>query len=148
MLHAARWKYNTQKSRQKLPSGYHRTTLSGYIFATKACIDNRKKYVKQQCLLRMLSSYTNFPYRLFVRINPLPSKSRLRCCDRYIRCHRLLAVKPLSPRQHAGRRVGMGLLAAYTDTAVLIRPATYDNGLLLAVRDDSKLMYAWCQLIQ
>jgi len=24
------------------PSGYHRTTLPGYIFATKACIDNRK----------------------------------------------------------------------------------------------------------
>jgi len=27
----------------------------------------------------------NFPYRRFVRINPLPSESRLRCCDRYIR---------------------------------------------------------------
>jgi len=32
-----------QKSREKSPSGHHRTTLSGYIFATKACIDNRKK---------------------------------------------------------------------------------------------------------
>ena len=40
-------------------------------------------------------------------INPLPS-DRLCCCDRYIRCHRLLAVKPLSPREHAGRRVGKG----------------------------------------
>jgi len=28
--------------------------------------------------------------------------------DRYIRCHRLLAVKPLSPMEHAGRRVGKG----------------------------------------
>jgi len=28
---------------QKLPSRYHRTTLSGCIFATKARIDNRKK---------------------------------------------------------------------------------------------------------
>jgi len=27
---------------KKLPSGHHRTTLSGYIFATKARIDNRK----------------------------------------------------------------------------------------------------------
>ena len=27
----------------KKPSGHHLTTLSGYIFATKACIDNRKK---------------------------------------------------------------------------------------------------------
>ena len=32
-----------KKSRQKSPSGHHHTTLSGYIFATKACIDNRKK---------------------------------------------------------------------------------------------------------
>ena len=31
------------KSRQKSPSRHHRTTLSGYIFATKARIDNRKK---------------------------------------------------------------------------------------------------------
>ena len=30
------------KSRQKSPSGHHRTTLSGYIFATKARINNRK----------------------------------------------------------------------------------------------------------
>jgi len=29
--------------RKKSPSGHHRTTLSGYIFATKACIDNQKK---------------------------------------------------------------------------------------------------------
>ena len=43
MLHAARCKYRTQKSRQKSPSGHHRTTLTGYIFATKAHIDNRKK---------------------------------------------------------------------------------------------------------
>ena len=33
----------TQKRRQKSLSGHHRTTLSGYIFATKARMDNRKK---------------------------------------------------------------------------------------------------------
>ena len=43
MLLAARCNYRTQKSRQKSPSGHHRTTLSCYIFATKARIDNRKK---------------------------------------------------------------------------------------------------------
>jgi len=43
VLHAARCKCRTQKSRQKSPSGHHPKTLSGYIFATKACIDNRKK---------------------------------------------------------------------------------------------------------
>ena len=29
--------------RKKSPSGHHRTALSGYIFATKARIENRKK---------------------------------------------------------------------------------------------------------
>ena len=29
--------------RKKSPSRHHRTTLSGHIFTTKACIDNRKK---------------------------------------------------------------------------------------------------------
>jgi len=43
VLQAARWKYRTQKWCKKSLSGHHRTTLSGYIFATKACIDNREK---------------------------------------------------------------------------------------------------------
>ena len=33
----------TQKIAKNWSSGHHRTTLSGYIFATKAHIDNRKK---------------------------------------------------------------------------------------------------------
>jgi len=42
---AARSSLKTQdaKNRQKSPSGHHRTTLSGYILANKARIDNRKK---------------------------------------------------------------------------------------------------------
>jgi len=48
-------KMQDPKSRQKSPPGHHRTTLSGYIFATKAHIDNRKKSVKQQYLLHMSS---------------------------------------------------------------------------------------------
>jgi len=42
-----------KKSRQKSPSGHHRTIMSGYIFATKARIDNWKKIVKQQYVLQM-----------------------------------------------------------------------------------------------
>ena len=60
LLQAARWKHRkhrTQKSRQKSPSGHHRTTLSGYIFATKAHINNRKKLVKQQYVLHMSPQY-------------------------------------------------------------------------------------------
>ena len=57
LLHAARWKHRMQKSCQKSPSGHHRTSLSGYIFATKARIDNRKKIVKQQYVLHMSPQY-------------------------------------------------------------------------------------------
>ena len=41
VLHVARWKCSTQKIAKNSPSGHHRTTLSGYIFAifaTKACL--------------------------------------------------------------------------------------------------------------
>jgi len=42
---AARGSLEIQDSKmtQKSPSAHYRTTLSGYIFAAKACIDNRKK---------------------------------------------------------------------------------------------------------
>jgi len=45
--------------RKNLPSGHHRTTVSGCIFAitTKACIDKRKKIVQQQYLLHMTLQY-------------------------------------------------------------------------------------------
>jgi len=43
MLHGAHCKYSTQKVVKKIAIWHHRTTLSGYIFATKAQIDNRKK---------------------------------------------------------------------------------------------------------
>jgi len=56
MLHVARWKYRMQKLHQT----HHRTTLSGCIFARKACIDNRKKLVKWQYLLHSLHNMVNF----------------------------------------------------------------------------------------
>ena len=57
VLHAASWKYRTQKNRQNSPSAHHRTTLTGCIFATKARIDNRKKTFKLQYLLHTNSQY-------------------------------------------------------------------------------------------
>jgi len=57
VLHTARWKYRTQKSRQKSPSGHHLTTFTGYIFATEASIDHRKILFKHQYLLHMSSQY-------------------------------------------------------------------------------------------
>jgi len=42
---------------KKSPSAHHHTTLSGYILATKARIDNQKKLVKQQYLPHMSLQY-------------------------------------------------------------------------------------------
>ena len=41
---AARGSLETQDAKQS-PFWHHRTTLLGYVFGTKACIDNRKKIV-------------------------------------------------------------------------------------------------------
>ena len=62
MLHAACWKFRTQKIAKKSPSAHHRTTLSGYIFATEACRPLStigKKLVKQQYLLQMAHNMVN-----------------------------------------------------------------------------------------
>ena len=74
MLHAARCKYRTQKSRQKSPSGHHPTNLSGYIFATKACIDNRKKTC--QAAISPLCSCA--PVFNFVRLLPIGDNTKCR----------------------------------------------------------------------
>ena len=43
MLRAARWRCRTQKIGKKSPSDHHHTTLSGYIFATKARVSTIEK---------------------------------------------------------------------------------------------------------
>jgi len=53
VLHAARCKIQDAKIAKNSPSERHRTTLSGYILATKALIDNQKKTVKQRYLSHM-----------------------------------------------------------------------------------------------
>jgi len=46
--------------RKKSPSGHHRTTLSGYIFATKACIDNRKNLLNSNTSSTCPDNMVNF----------------------------------------------------------------------------------------
>jgi len=48
------------KMTQKSPSAHHRATLSGYIFATKACIDNRKKFLNSNISSRCAHNMANF----------------------------------------------------------------------------------------
>jgi len=57
------------------PSVHHRTTLSGYIFATKACIDSWKKIVKQQYLY-MSSQYELWPTNRWVLLATLGHPSQ------------------------------------------------------------------------
>ena len=44
----------------KSPSGHHRITLSGYIFAIKAPIDNRKKVLSSNISSRCPHNMVNF----------------------------------------------------------------------------------------
>ena len=60
LVHAARWKYRTQKWLKKSPSGHHRTNLSGYIFATKARIDNRKNLLSSDMCCTCPHNMVNF----------------------------------------------------------------------------------------
>ena len=48
---------------KKSPSGHHRMTLSGYIFATKVYIDNGKKPVKRQYLFHVSPLPSNRHHR-------------------------------------------------------------------------------------
>jgi len=57
VLHAARWKCRTKKSRKIRQSAHHRTTLSGCVFATKARIDNRKKPLNSNISSTFSSQY-------------------------------------------------------------------------------------------
>jgi len=59
------------KSRQKSPTGHHRTTLLGYTFATKAHIDNQKKLVKQRYVLHMSPQYGELRPTITAEIYPV-----------------------------------------------------------------------------
>jgi len=60
VLHVARWKCRTQKIAKNAPSGHQRTTLSDDIFATKACIDNRKKLLNSNTSSTSSHNTVNF----------------------------------------------------------------------------------------
>ena len=45
---------------QKSPSRHHRTTSSGYIFATEACIDNRKNLLSSNISSTCPHNMVNF----------------------------------------------------------------------------------------
>jgi len=53
-------KYRTQKWRKKSPSAHYRSNLSGCIFTTKACIDNRKKFLNRTISSRCPHNMANF----------------------------------------------------------------------------------------
>ena len=60
VLHVAGWKYRTQKLCKKSLSAHHLTTLSGYIFATKACIHNRKNLLNSNISSTCSHNMVNF----------------------------------------------------------------------------------------
>jgi len=57
VLHAARWKYETQKSRKKSPSAHHCTTFWAISLQLRHVSTIGKKLVKQQYVLHISSQY-------------------------------------------------------------------------------------------
>jgi len=53
-------KIQDAKITQKSPPGHHRTNLSGYIFATKARIDNRKNLLSSNIFSTVSYNMVNF----------------------------------------------------------------------------------------
>jgi len=89
---AARWKYRTPKIAKKSPPGHHRTTLSGYIFATKARIHNRKN-VTQQWLPRC-------PHNM-VNISPIAAEICWRVWGTPAKFQRFRVLPALLQRRHS-----------------------------------------------
>ena len=57
LLHAARWKHRTQKSRQKSPSGHHRTICRAISSQLRHVSTIGKKLIKHQYVLHMSPQY-------------------------------------------------------------------------------------------
>jgi len=89
----------------KSPSEHHRTTLSGYIFATKARIDNRKKtcYISSKC-----------PYNI-VNFGPLAAE--------------IVSLVWGTPAYFNGFRVLTAKLRRWTEGATCIRRAAITLGI-------------------
>jgi len=87
LLHRA-----TIKKSPKPPSGHHRTILSGYIFAIKARIDNRKK--------NLLSSNmsSTCPHNM-VNFGPLAAEIRFTSLGHPYKFQRLLRLGSVTARQ-------------------------------------------------
>ena len=60
MRRVTRWKFRTQKIAKNSLSGHHRTTLLGYIFATKAHIDNGKNLLSSDMSSTCPHNMVNF----------------------------------------------------------------------------------------
>jgi len=60
LVNRSRCKYRMQKVVKKSSSGHHRTTLSGYIFATKARINNWKNLLSSNTFSKRSHNMVNF----------------------------------------------------------------------------------------
>jgi len=101
------------------PFVHHRTTLLSYIFQTKACIDSRKKLVKQQYLPHM-------PYNM-VNFGPLAAETDWRVWGTSANFNRFHVFAALL---HGTLVVGISqALRCWTEGATYIRQGSHHVGL-------------------
>jgi len=90
VLHAARWKYRTQKCHKKSSYAHHCTTLLSCFFAMKAYIDNQKNLLNNNTSSTCLHSMTNF--------GPLTAETDWRVWGMPANFNRLLVLASLPQR--------------------------------------------------
>jgi len=118
VLHAARCKYRTQKIAKKSPPRHHRTTLSVCIFATKACIDNRKK-------LLSINISSTCPHNM-ANFGPLTAEIVLPVCGTPANCN---GFRVLPALLHGILVVGVSqTLRRWTKVATYIRQGGHHVG--------------------
>ena len=136
VLHVARSKRRTQKSRQKSPSGHHRTNVSGYVFATKAYRQSEEN---------LLNSDTSSTYPdNIVNFGPLTAEIRWRvwCTPANFNGLRVLAAL-----LHGALVVGVSQsLRHWIEGATYIRQGRADIMLGIGTHSSFVLRYRACKI--
>ena len=131
---------SVQKNRKNSPVSQHRTTLSGYIFASKACIDKRKKtrlaaisplQVHAICWSFPSRNINYFPYRVAQKFL---MKSNMSVFDHFLNslCVQVFHSSLLAELQHGTPAVGV--------TRTLPRP------LLTLVQQTAPPIFVWAAI--
>ena len=136
VLHAARWKCRTQKSPKIAICAYHRTNLSGYIFATIRHVSIiGKKPVKQEYLLQMFPQYGELqPTEICLQVWGIPANfNGFRVLPSLLQRRHLLEGRPTKHCTMFGRLLRWHTIYIFGDSCPLTVFCPVQNSLYVQV---------------